>query len=188
MKILNKPVLILNKSWIPIRIKTVKSAIIMSYRDKATIVDPVNYNTYSWSKWIQLAVLKDEDCIHSANQNIKIPEIIILSKYNKVPQYDVKLTKRNIFLRDNFKCQYTGKKVNSTNGDIDHIMPISRGGKTTWDNLVVTFKDINRKKSNKTLQEAGLKLNKMPIKPTTQALMRNRVSDYPESWQKFFKQ
>ena len=181
---LNKYVLILNKSWIPIRIKNVKTAIKLVFNKRACFVDPVDYSVYNWQEWFSIDI-KDEEYIHcSHNKKMKIPEWVILTKYNQIPNYNVKLTKRNIFIRDKYKCQYSGKTVDLKEGDIDHIIPKSRGGKTEWNNLVVCSKDINRAKSNRTPEEAQLELLKKPIKPKFQNLFLDPNKKYPKSFYK----
>jgi 5-methylcytosine-specific restriction endonuclease McrA len=97
----------------------------------------------------------------------------------------MKLTKRNIFLRDNFTCQYTGKTVSTKNADIDHVIPKAQGGRTSWENLVVCSKDVNRKKADRTPQEAGLRLLKRPCKPEPQVIYIDPRMDMPPSWKKF---
>jgi 5-methylcytosine-specific restriction endonuclease McrA len=185
MGVLNKLVLILNKNWIAIRVKNVRIAILLTSRERACIVDPLDYNVYKWEEWIKLKVKEKEEYISTTSFNIRIPEIIILTQYGKVPDYDVRLTKKNISIRDQYKCQYTGEKLNPKDADIDHIVPKSKGGKTSWDNLVFTSKKLNRKKGNKHLRETGLKLVKKPKKPKARTLLLNSMKKMPETWTKF---
>ena len=186
MAYLKDPVLILNKSWLPIRVKTVKSSINLIFRERAFVVNPVTYEVYSLMEWINLEVKEEDKFLRTSHSKIKVPEIIVLSNYNKIPEQNVKLTKKNIFLRDKYLCQYTGKKVDPKNADIDHVIPKSKGGTNSWDNLVVSSKDINRKKGNKTPEEAGLKLIKQPRKPLYRSLLLDPRKEIPESWKKFF--
>ena len=102
-----------------------------------------------------------------------------------MPNHDVKLTKRNIFIRDGYRCQYSGERVDPKNADIDHVIPISKGGQTVWNNLVVSSKHINRKKGNKSLEESGLKLLKKPKKPNAQSILFDPRKEIPETWKKF---
>ncbi len=187
MSVLNDLVLILNKNWEAIRIRNVKDAIRLISRERACFVDHSNWSVYTWLEWINLEVEPGEKFISTVSFNIRVPEIIILTKYNKVPEYDVKLTKRNVFIRDRYNCQYTGDKVHPKNADIDHVVPKSKGGKTTWDNLVVTSKKLNRKKGNKSLKESGLKLVKKPIKPSYRSILFDPRKEIKESWKKFIK-
>jgi len=88
-------------------------------------------------------------------------------------------------MRDNYTCQYTGKKLDNKNADMDHIIPKSKGGKTVWTNVVISDKKINRQKANKTLEESGLKLIKKPVKPKRNFLFSNYIEKLPPSWKKF---
>jgi len=161
-------VLVLNRQWQAINVKTPLDAVSMMYANTATalhvqgsdIMQPL-----SWRQWVELPHNEDEYYINSVNLKIQIPKIIILAKYNRVPLKRPKLSKKNIWLRDNFTCQYTGKKIKRTEGNIDHIVPRSKGGKTDWSNLVIACKEINQLKADKTVEQAGLKLIKPPGDP-----------------------
>lgn len=178
-----RPVLILNKSWIPIRVRNVEKAIKLVVRNKAMFIDPNNYEVYNWDQWCKLENFSD-NFIKTPKSKVKLPEVIVLSLYNKMHTKRIRLTKKNILIRDNFVCQYTGIKLSHKKADIDHVIPKSKGGKDSWDNLVVTSKELNRKKGNKTNREAGLKLIKIPQKPNSSLWFDPKIK-YPESWKKF---
>ena len=184
---IKKPVLVLNKGWVAIRVKTVQDAIKLVFRERALFVEVDDYEVYNWEKWVLLPIKEQNKIIQTTKNCIRRPEIIVLTNYNKIPSYNVKLTRKNLFIRDNFTCQYTGKKVDFNDADIDHVIPLSKGGKNTWNNLVVASKKINRKKGNKTNGEAGLKLLKKPVKPRYRELMIDPRMKIPESWKNFIK-
>lgn len=185
MTFLTKPVLVLNKLWTPIRVITVKRAFKLVFSERASIVLPDDYSVYNWEEWSKIAVPATEDGIQTTRNRIKIPEVIVLLRYDKIHQKGVRLTKKNIFLRDKYICQYTGKQMKGSEADIDHVVPKSKGGKSTWDNLVVCSKEINRLKRDRTPEEAGLTLIKQPAKPSYEKLMVDPKMDIPESWRKF---
>lgn len=187
MSSLNLDVLVLNKVWMPIRIIKVKRCIKLVFADRASIVDPDDYSIYNWDKWTSLPIPKGEDYISTTRNNVRVPELIVLSRYDKTHRRSLRLTKRNIYLRDGHVCQYTGQKINKNNGDIDHIVPRSKGGKNTWDNVVACLKDINRQKGNRTPEEAGLKLLRKPKKPHYDHLLIDPKITIRESWKKFIK-
>ena len=116
---------------------------------------------------------------------VKVPAVLRLIKLirtlyiNRVP-----FSKKNVLIRDGFKCAYCGGVKRKLT--IDHIIPKSKGGRTQWDNLVACSKNINRMKSNKTPTEARLKLLKKPVKPQYHNLFLDPKKKYPESWDKFF--
>ena len=187
MGMLTKPVLVLNKGWTAIRISTVKQAFRIAFADRGSFVDD-KYNVYSWEDWAKLPVKEGDNYITSVNYDIRVPEVIVLYKYDKVFRKNAKLTKRNIYIRDGNRCQYTGKKLSQRDLDIDHVTPRSKGGKNSWSNLVVCSKEINRKKADRTPEQAGLKLIKQPSKPDSGRLLIDLNKKHPESWSKFIKQ
>jgi len=187
MSVLDNPVLVLNKNWYPIRVKNVKSAIQIVSRMRAVFIDPSDYSLYTWKEWLQFIPKEDELGILTPNTRVRVPEVVLLTAYGKIPDKAPRLTRKHIFIRDNYKCQYTGEDVNMKNADIDHIIPSSRGGKNNWGNLVVCSKTVNRKKGNKTPEEAGLELIRKPMKPTGSHLMIDPKMERPESWSNFIK-
>ncbi|HUS51764.1 MAG TPA: HNH endonuclease [Candidatus Paceibacterota bacterium] len=185
MSVLNNPVLILNKNWIAIKVRNVKVAIRITSRERAYIVDTNTYEAYTWEQWINILPKQGEKFIQTVSKEIKLPEVILLTQYGKVPEGDVRLTKKNIFIRDSYRCQYTGEILDRGDADIDHIVPRSKGGTNEWSNLVVSSKKINRKKGNRTPEEAGLKLLKQPKKPNYKSIMFDPRKKIPKCWEKF---
>lgn len=166
---LNKTtVLVLNRSWQAIHIKSPSEALSMMYTDSATGLDIIgedNMIPYKWEDWINLPYDESSDYITTVNQKIKIPKVVVLCHYNKVPIKRPKFSISGIWTRDRGICQYTGKPLSRSEGNIDHIIPKSRGGKTDWTNCVLAHRDINAKKADRTPEEAGLKLLKKPQSP-----------------------
>jgi len=181
--VLNDPVLVLNKNWMAIKVRNVKKAIILTSRERACIVDCVDFSVYTWEEWVRLPC--EEEGITTVKGSVRIPRVIVLTYYGKIPKSAPRLTKRNIFIRDEYTCQYTGKKISKREADIDHVIPLSRNGRNTWDNVVVCSKEINRKKADRTPEEAGLKLIRKPTKPTGAHLMIDPNIEIPEEWNKF---
>ena len=167
MDINSEIVLVLNKNWQAINTTKVCDAISMLYSGSATglhLSEDKNMIPMKWDDWITLQC-DDNFFIGTINGKIKIPKIIILCNFNKVPKKRPRFTTNNLRIRDNGICQYTGKKLGPNEGNIDHVIPKSRGGKTNWYNCVLAHKDINSLKADKTPDEAGLKLIKKPDHP-----------------------
>jgi len=161
-------------------------AIRIVFAERGSFVDvDHDYEVYGWDGWASLIVGENKECIHSPKLKIRIPEVMVLSHYSKIPVHRLRLTKKNIMFRDLYKCQYTGKELKPSELDIDHVVPQSRGGKNTWENLVVTSIKLNRKKDNKTLEEAGLTLIREPKRPKAQSFFLDPRMDIPETWKKF---
>jgi 5-methylcytosine-specific restriction endonuclease McrA len=162
-------VLVLNKNWQAIHVKNPMDALSMMYTGTAValhVIDGEIQQPLKWNQWVSLPFNSNEQYLNSPTQQIQIPKIIILTKFGKVPLKRPKLSKQNIWKRDNFTCQYTGKKIKLGEGNIDHVLPKSKGGKTEWSNLVLSCKDINQHKGDKTPEQAGLKLIKSPVIPS----------------------
>lgn len=157
----------------------------------AQILEPESYALYDFMEWMKIPVQDGEGFIQSSHAKVKIPEIIVLSGYDRMPQREVKLTRRNLLIRDGFTCQYTGKRINMDTATMDHVIPRSRGGLSTWENLVMCCLEVNAQKADRTPEECGLKLTKKPTKPKWSPVYarfaRLASTNVPESWKKFIK-
>jgi 5-methylcytosine-specific restriction endonuclease McrA len=161
-------VLVLNKCWQAIHVKSPAEALAMMFSDSATGLDIQgldNMIPYKWNDWIKLPHSESSEYIKTVRGDIKIPKVIILSNFDRVPQKRPKFSSNAIWNRDGGICQYTGQKLKPNEGNIDHIIPRSRGGTTNWTNCVLVHKDVNAKKADKTVQEAGLTLIRPPKEP-----------------------
>ena len=172
--------LCLNSAWQPIGHKTVQDAISDLYAGNYKALDiqydvtdsgewdfdsPIVMNPLQWNEWVELPIRDIDYPIRSAFLTVRVPTILIATNYNKVPYQRSKLTRQNIRLRDKGMCQYTGKKLKPSEGNVDHIMPVSRGGENTWTNMVYCDKQLNERKGNKTPEEMGLSLIANPKEP-----------------------
>lgn len=161
-------VLVLNKNWQAINVNTPADALASMYMGSAIGLDVQgldNMIPLKWKEWINLPVKDNDLFVKTINGKIKIPKIIILCNYNKVPKKRPKFTMNGVWSRDNGICQYTGKKLKPNEGNIDHIIPKSRGGKSDWNNCVLSHREVNAFKADKTPEEIGLKLIKTPKNP-----------------------
>jgi len=168
-KLNQKPALVLNADYRPLSYFPLS---LWSWQDavKAAYLDRVNI------------VAEYDDIVHSPSVNIKIPSVIVLKNYVK-PSTSTAFTRFNLFLRDEFTCQYCGSQGEMT---FDHIIPRSKGGKTTWKNVVASCQKCNLMKGSRSLKKAGLNLKQQPKKPDPEYL-RNQGRKFPpnylhESW------
>ena len=161
-------VLVLNRNWQAIDVKTPADAFCMMAAGNATALDiaaGTNMNPMKWAEWLALPVRDSDNAVWTVHGPVRVPTVLVLAKYDKVPKRRPKLSGKGIWERDGGVCQYTGKKLSRDEGNIDHIMPRSRGGKTTWDNCVLADKRINSRKADRTPDEVGLKLVRKPAPP-----------------------
>lgn len=189
-KSLSLPTLVLNSSWQAICVHSVRKCMQKVFSGNALLLDHEDFVLYDFDQWCDLDVKPGHRILETPRISIRAPEIIVLKHYNKFPEREVKLTRRNLLIRDNFTCQYSGKRLSSREATIDHVIPQSKGGKTAWDNVVVCCPNMNSKKGNKTLAESGLKLLKTPIQPSWSPIYSRfarfvTIGKCPESWKKF---
>ena len=191
--ILNKTiVLVLNRNWQAIHVRTPQEAFCMMATNVATgleIEGEDHIRPVTWEEWITLPIRPHDNAVQTIHGPIRVPTVIVAVNFAKVPKKRPKLCAKTIRERDGNRCQYTGKVLKPEEGSLDHVVPRSRGGKDAWENLVWSSKDVNSKKGNRLPQEAGLRLLSVPRAPKelpASALIRNahEIAD----WELFVKE
>jgi 5-methylcytosine-specific restriction endonuclease McrA len=180
-------VLVLNKSWVVVNIASVRRALSLLYQGMARAVHPTDYSLYDFDDWCQLSPAFHEGrYIHTTSRKIRVPEVIILNMFNGFIRQEVRFSRRNIFERDDHTCQYCGKKFCKQDLTLDHVVPQSRGGGNTWENLVLACVPCNVRKGSRTPEEAHMPMLRRPKKPTWLPRMGYRLpQDAFSSWQRF---
>lgn len=164
-------ILVLNRVWQPVNIVGVRRAVAMLFQDNAQVIDPNggNYEILSACDWLDRSATHppadDEPSIRSVRLNLRIPQILLLRDFDRVPVQDTKLSRRNVFERDQHKCQYCGEVFSESKLNLDHVIPRDRGGQTSWENLVTSCIDCNSRKANRLPHQAGLSLRRQPLRP-----------------------
>jgi 5-methylcytosine-specific restriction endonuclease McrA len=183
-KTLERPTLILNRNWQPVNVATVARALVLLWNEAARVVDPDDYRLYTWADWSRLAPRDGDAFIQAVRARLRVPEVVVLAAYDKLPSAAVSFSRRNVFKRDHWTCQYCGSQPGGEELTIDHVLPRSQGGTSTWENCVLACIDCNKHKADRTPHQAGMKLKKPPVRPTWKPLYaRNHVRI--ESWSKF---
>lgn len=126
--------------------------------------NPRQFDRVTWEEWLKLVPRQGDidHVVHTSKRIIRIPTVIICSRYHLMPMKEQRMTKLAIRRRDGNRCQYTNAELTNSTFSLDHVIPRSRGGKDSWDNVVACHKDVNFKKGNKLNSEAGLVLLKKP--------------------------
>src|SRR5436189_4550683 len=167
--ILNKSiVLVLNRNWQVIHVRTPQEAFCMMATNVATgleIEGEENIRPVRWEEWITLPIRAQDNAVLTVRGQIRVPTVIVAVNYAKVPKKRPKLCSKTIRERDGNRCQYTGELLKPEEGSLDHVVPRSRGGADAWENLVWSSKDVNTRKGNRLPHEAGLKLLSVPRAP-----------------------
>jgi 5-methylcytosine-specific restriction endonuclease McrA len=161
-------VLVLNKHWQAIDSKTPMEAFSMMAAGNATALDihqAGDMRPVTWEDWLLLEVREGDNRIGTVNGPVRVPSVLVLARFDKVPKRRPKFCAKAIWERDGGMCQYTGRKLRPHEGNIDHVVPISRGGASSWENCVLADRKINSRKGNKLPEEAGLKLLRRPFVP-----------------------
>ena len=184
-QLLERSALVLNRSWMPIHVTTARRALCMLVRDVARVVAPDTLAIYGFEEWVRLLEPPTRLFVRSPSLRIPVPEVIVLRGYDRVPCHEAPFTRRNLFLRDDFTCQYCGRQTSSDRLSVDHVMPRSRGGRTTWENCVLACVTCNARKADRSLKETGLRLLRPPCRPRWTPYVNLRPSQRLDSWQRF---
>jgi 5-methylcytosine-specific restriction endonuclease McrA len=178
-------VLVLNRSFIPLHMTTVRRAFSLLYQDLARAVNE-EFRTFDFQSWSELSVATHSDTIGLVDRAIRVPRVIALTSFDRFPRRTVRFSRINILARDQNTCQYCGKRFTRTDLNLDHVNPRSRGGLSTWENVVTSCIACNRKKAGRTPAEAGMKLIKKPVRPKWTPLYRLPLVNTPyKEWQLF---
>lgn len=184
-ELLERATLVLNRSWQPVHVTTVRRALCMVFRDAARVICPETLATHDFASWIEQPAREGAAAIRCPSAEIVAPEVILLARYNRVPAHPAPFTRRNLFLRDDHTCQYCGRKAKPDHLSVDHVQPRSRGGSTTWENCVLACIGCNARKADQTLREAGLKLLRTPARPRWTPYLNLSPGQRMDSWAKF---
>ena len=168
-----KTVLVLNRNWQAINTRTPAEAFCQMATNAATALDIDGSDCRyagrmaptSWEDWQKLPVRECDASIGTARGRIRVPTVIVVVNFSQVPKKRPKFNSRTLGERDGGRCQYTGRNLAPGEGNIDHILPRSRGGETTWENCVLAARDVNSRKADRTPEEAGMRLLQEPKAP-----------------------
>ena len=169
--IVNSNVLVLNRLYQPIHVTTVRRAFTLLYQGVARAIDH-EYRLFDFDSWAELAEGVNQDCIGTPERRIRVPRVIVLMAYEHFPKTRVRFSRQNIYARDANTCQYCRQTLPRSDLNLDHVVPRSRGGKTTWENVVCSCVACNLRKGGRTPAEASMKLMKTPTRPKWTPLFR----------------
>ncbi len=183
-KILQRPTLVLNRNWQPVNVATVARALVLLWNESARVVDPVDYQLYTWEDWAKLCPGDDERFIQAVRFRLRVPEVVTLTEYDRLPDAAVAFSRRNIFKHDKYVCQYCSNQPGTGELTIDHVVPRAQGGESTWDNCVLACIACNKAKADRTPAQAGMRLRREPVRPAWKPLYAAHDMRI-ESWSKF---
>ena len=184
MNTLQRPVLVLNRNWQPVHVATVARALVLLWKEAARVVDAADYQTFSWDDWSQIRPRDDERSMSGVNVRFRVPEVITLTEFDRLPRRAVAFSRRNIYKRDHFQCQYCGVAPGSEELTIDHVIPRAHGGVSSWTNCVLACVDCNSRKADRTPKQARMNLKRAPVSPEWRPVYADHHVRL-ESWSKF---
>ncbi|MCD6416059.1 MAG: HNH endonuclease [Planctomycetes bacterium] len=196
---LQASVLVLNRSFAPVNLATVRRAFGLLFKALAEVVEVEDgrLGLYNFQSWQEISEFKkenglaeeDAEWVSTVSFDVEAPRIIRLLSYDRYPDMRVSLNRRNLFARDENRCQYCGQRFASSELSIDHVIPLSLGGKTTWSNVVCCCTRCNKRKGGRTPKQARMNLIRRAFEPNFNPLIRlklRRKKYY--SWRQFLNE
>ena len=191
---LSGSVLVLNRSYMAVHVVTVRRAFVLLYRRTAEVIhiEDGQFANYDFPTWSELSVLHaleacdSDDWIRCVNFAIQVPRVIRLTRFDRTPRQTLRFNRRNLLARDNHRCQYCGLSFPMNQLSLDHVVPRSRGGATSWENVVCSCVTCNTRKGGRTPREARMKLISQPVKPRCNPMLSLKLRN-PKyaSWKAF---
>jgi 5-methylcytosine-specific restriction endonuclease McrA len=178
-------VLVLNSLYQAVQVTGVRRAFRLFYSGRARALAS-DFVSYDFDNWCDLPPRAGDDVIHTPTKAIRIPKVIQLIRFDRLPTREVRFTRRNIFYRDKNRCQYCGQVFQQRELNLDHIIPISRGGTSCWENVVCACISCNTKKGDRLPSEASMRMYRRPRKPAGHPMLRAKwLGPCPEEWRTF---
>jgi hypothetical protein len=191
---LDSSVLVLNQHYAAVRVISARRAFCLLVKEIAEVVSVEDqqflaYDLESWREVSQLRALyerENHEWVKCVRFELAVPRIVRLLFYDRLPRTNVKFTRRNIYARDSNRCQYCGKRFATSELSLDHIVPRSRGGVSSWANIVCCCVKCNVRKGGRTPYEAHMKLVRQPVKPKRSPMIALRLGhEKYASWKQF---
>ncbi len=184
-------VLVLNRLYMAIHVVNVRRAFGLLFRELAEVihVEEGRFANYSFQSWREVSELRSslrgphEDWIRSVNFEVQVPRVIRLLSFDRLPKRQLHLNRRSVLARDGHVCQYCGDRFPSHQLSLDHVVPRSRGGAMTWENVVCACLECNVRKGGRTPKEARMMLVRRPVRPHRNPMLVLKLSNPKyESW------
>lgn len=186
---LNTNVLVLNRLWQAVNLCSVRRAFTLLYQGHAQVVhaDSGIFHTLNFDQWQERSTdYEGRDVVNTVSFRVKMPKVILLMMFDRLPSKEVKFTRHNVFERDNYTCQYCSRRLETSRLNLDHVVPRERGGLTTWENIVCSCIECNSRKSNRTPGEANMKLLRKPKRPKWRPFLHvSHSAKSDEAWSHF---
>jgi 5-methylcytosine-specific restriction endonuclease McrA len=182
---LSTQVLVVNRHLQAVHITTARRAFVLLWTDVARALDEA-WVAHDFARWSALVPNGGELSLGTSRGAIRIPRVVQLLSYDRMPRATVRLTRRNVYLRDGHTCQYCARIATPRDLNLDHVMPRSRGGPMTWENVVCSCRVCNLRKGGRTPAEANMRLMRKPTRPRWSPILALALSPKrPREWEPF---
>ncbi len=182
---LDTGVLVLNRVYQPIHITSVRRAFTLLYAGAAKAID-AEFQLFDFASWSALSAATHHDAVSTVRGRIRVPRVIVLLAYDRLPRARLRFSRFNVYARDDDTCQYCGARLPRAELNLDHVLPRSRGGGTTWENVVCSCVPCNLKKGGRSPEEAGMRLLRVPVRPRWTPMFRSvRRRAFYREWRPF---
>jgi 5-methylcytosine-specific restriction endonuclease McrA len=186
---LERQVLVLNRLWQAVNVCSARRAFMLLFQGHAQVVDSAGgtFSTHDFESWRELSARTPEDeMVHTISFKIRVPRVIVLLVFDRVPNKEVKFTRHNVFERDKNTCQYCGETFDRRDLNLDHVIPRDKGGVTSWENVVCSCIPCNTRKGNRMPEQIGMRLLKKPKRPKWRPFVHLTFGGtHHESWRHF---
>lgn len=192
--VLSRRILVLNRLWQAVNIVGVKRAFSLLMQDHAQVINTHegDFRVMSGLEWLEYSLEmppeNDSECLHTVRMKVRIPSVLLLRSYDRIPSKEVKFNRRAVFERDRFTCQYCGEHFHEKELNLDHVIPRDMGGKTSWENIVTSCIPCNTRKANRLPHKADMQLKKHPTRPRWRPFSSSvPVAEIESGWKHFMK-
>jgi 5-methylcytosine-specific restriction endonuclease McrA len=184
-RVLSEQVLVVNRHLQAVHITSARRAFVLMWTDVARALDEA-WIAHDFAAWRSVAPGEDDLSIGTSSGALRVPRVVQLVTFDRMPRATVRLTRRNIFLRDGYTCQYCGRTATTRELNLDHVMPRSRGGPMSWENVVCSCRVCNLRKGGRTPHEANMRLLRKPVRPRWSPILALAFSPgRPPEWEPF---
>ena len=185
-------ILVLNRLWQAVNVIGIQRAFGLLLQNNAQVINTGDdsFQVMDSTAWFdysaQQAPGEDEACVQTVHLRIRIPKVLLLRKYDRLPMQEIRFTRDNLFERDQYRCQYCGHNFSEDQLNMDHVIPKTRGGRTSWENIVTACIPCNTRKANRLPHQANMHLIKKPSRPRLRPFVSSLIDrEYDSDWDHF---
>ena len=184
---LRDPTLVLNRSWSPVHVTSVRRALAMLCRGSVAVLDPESLSPFGAEAWLARSVVPGARAVRTPSRWVPAPEIVLLGRYDRLPVTQAPFTRVSLLRRDDHRCQYCGTRPPKAQLTVDHVVPKARGGETSWENCVAACVRCNSRKGDRPASHVGLRLLRPPRAPRWNPCFQLEPGAWPDSWRPFLR-